>query len=163
MKVEIVKNPRLDLVSANVLVIDPCYVITHTDPVLDELWNEFCGKLYDDDQNPVHEFGHATVATDDGREGKFFFLNTAYGDGTYMAVSAGNTGHFGVDAGMYCIISVEDAKRLNPNLELDEGVEFKGLTGTVFIEHERNGKVKGNLIGAIEVVTDGSDREEDDD
>ena len=95
---------------------------------------------------------------------KLFIVDTAYGDGCYSFKPTGLSDdryvgtECGVDAGMLCVISLEDAKKLNPNVDTTSGVVVKNFSDDV----DSDGK--GNILSNyFEIYTDDSDIENDDD
>lgn len=134
----------------DILIIDPCYI----DGRLENNWPKFCNKLSD-----FHGFRKKTNNICElDNDVKMLVVDTAYGDGCYLVKKIGwdkiemEGEECGVDAGMLCIISVEDAKKLNPNVDTKDGVVIRNYSGTVYAEGD------GNITSdEFEVITDGSD------
>jgi len=82
----------------------------------------------------------------------FLYSGTSYGDGSYTVKNVNK--NFGVDAGMYCVVTLEDLKRfLNAKDYKDiltSGVIVEGVGDVTF-------DGKGNCEGDVEVCTDNSD------
>lgn len=139
-----------------VLITDPCYWFGQGADN-DHIWQEFCKMMFPNgwEKLPEHEklytYGKVTFTAPNGRKIEFLYTSTASGDGHYevkkdnyssnVKLISGD-GTFGVDAGMYAIVDMEDAKFLYPK-------GFKGDTfdcGTVF-----------ETLGNIMVTVDGQD------
>lgn len=142
----------------DILVIDPCYVCTHSKPDLDKFWSEFCEKMFSDKGTSL---GVDNTGVLEFRGAKMLYSGTAYGDGSYPVRSSleqkGNEA--GVDAGMLCVLSLEDAKKINPDESdwNDSGVIVRGYAGT--IEADRQGNFEGD--NSFSVDTEGSNDEEE--
>lgn len=130
MKLEFSSDTKLDLIDGEVyLVTDPCYIFG------DLCWDEFCRKMNHQD-SPFFGRGSFTYYGD----GPVLYSRTRYGDGGFDVLNAeGNKiGDFGVDAGLFCVISKPLAMRLCPGLAADFYCEFVAGPGScVNVESER--------------------------
>ena len=83
---------------------------------------------------------------------KFLYSGTADGDGCFEVKNKGES--FGVDAGMYCIVRLDDLKDFMYAKDYNELLSL-GVVVTSVGDVDFDGK--GNCEGDIEVCTDGSD------
>jgi len=158
MKIEFLENEQhLSFKNQDILIIDPCYI----DGKLESVWSEFCDKMADFTNNYKRKLHHVCVLNDNI---KLLVVDTAYGDGCYSFKPKGLSDdeyvgtECGVDAGMLCVISLEDAEKLNLNVDTESGVVVKNFDG--FVDSDG----KGNIISPyFEIYTDDSDIENDDD
>jgi|LakMenEpi03Aug12_release.lakeMendotaPanAssembly.Ray.scaffolds.fasta_scaffold863556_2 hypothetical protein len=158
MKIEFLENEQhLSFNKQDILIIDPCYI----DGELETSWSEFCDKMADFTNNYSRRLHNVCVLNDDI---KLLVVDTAYGDGCYRFNPTGLSDdryvgtECGVDAGMLCVISLEDAKKLNPNVDTTSGVVVKNFS------YDVDSDGKGNIISpSFEIYTDDSDIENDDD
>lgn len=141
---------KISFVNQDILIIDPCYI----DGKLEESWSQFCDKLQD-----FHGYKRRTknICELDG-DVKMLVVDTAFGDGCYLVKKTGSKSlemegdECGVDVGMLCVISLEHAKKINPNVDTESGVVIRNYSGTVYAEGD------GNINSyEFEVITDGSD------
>jgi hypothetical protein len=141
-----------------ILVIDPCYIYDYTKKELDKFWGEFCDLMFSDKGK---EAKIDRVGTLEHKEAKMLYSGTAYGDGSYPVKSnCEQEGEYaGVDAGMLCVISLEDAKKINPDTDhyLDLAVVIHDFEGN--INADGDGDFEGDKC--FSVVT--GDLEDDDD
>ena len=108
---------------------DPCYIIP------DELWGEFCEKLFATDY--YNERGHYDGAIE--WEGQWIEIWSNGGDGTWSFGISDDYGKnsFCVDAGIFCVVDVEalenieeDGLRLGmrfekePTLRVEDGIVY---------------------------------------
>lgn len=130
-----------------VVVTDPCYLIDNHDPEND-VWRELCAIWH----GAGMEFPNRVEF-----KGCTFLVNrTKFGDGQYYASSQKDGDTFCVDAGLFCVV-------LRSELE-DAGIEVPDrcaavltASGVVIMNED-----DGSCEGAITVVTDGSDYEDED-
>jgi hypothetical protein len=85
---------------------------------------------------------------------KMLYTSTAYGDGSYIIYTSFNFkkdhAHYaGVDAGMLCVISVEDALLINPDFDIENKYYpiIENVTGRVYVEDH-------NLCGDLKCDTE---------
>ena len=156
-----------------VLVTDPCYWFDNKEEGIlanlsEDVWSAFC-NLMDDYSLPSNQsfgsYGKAIFTTKEGRKIEFLYTSTAHGDGSYRVAcnhrlsQVSGDGYIGVDAGMFGIVLLDDAKAIHPK-------GFKGDKfgcGVVFeTKQEITVDVDGeDMEGDISCVT-GYDEEEDD-
>lgn len=132
-----------------VVITDPCYFIE------DKHWQAICDQIWFDGKNST-EFADRGVLEIKGA--KILYSSTAYGDGGFLVAGTGGIlqSDFGVDAGMMAVISKSDYDKLCSD-ELTSGLyavveEFDG---------EITADGKGNFIGDLEVYTDDSQSDVD--
>jgi len=130
----------------DIIVTDPCYFIP------DELWQEIIRKFwYPNGHEGSETANKGTIYIDNSI--KILYSSTAYGDGEYDVINhSGQQVHntsTGVDAGMIAVITVNDAKRLNPEFSVDDQSypRINGFVGGVQADGE------GNFVGDIVVDT----------
>lgn len=112
----------------DIFFCDPCYLFDHNVPELDKAWQDFCNSTTDDSfaRNGILEFKGA----------KILYGSTCYGDGGYgfktdLKVANGVT-ICGVDAGLLCVVSFEDACKINPAFSRTElGALLKDHIGEI--------------------------------
>ena len=155
-----------------ILVTDPCYWFDNKEGgILEgglEIWGEFCDLMFPPNWNEIpkeenfHSYGKAIYTTKDGKKIEFLYTSTAHGDGSYGVFHGGCTkaisgdGFIGVDAGMFAVVRVDDAKLFSPNeftyngYHFGCGVVFETLAeSTIVVDGE------GNMEGAVYCNTDG--------
>lgn len=144
----------------DLIVCDPCYVITHTIPKLDRLWQKLCDEWYPAELSgkPSNTANRGIIRYDNT---SILYSSTAHGDGTYHVSSCAfdYKGSIGVDAGMICVMKLEDAIKINPKImELENIITivrgFKGL-----IESTGEGFTRGLTVN----TTDDTEEEDYDD
>ncbi len=153
-----------------ILVTDPCYWFDKKEGgILDggiDIWQEFCGLMFPENWNTIpqdenfHSYGKAIYTTKDGKKVEFLYTSTAHGDGSYQVVGGGcvekisGDGFIGVDAGMFAVVLVDDAKLFSPNEFTYNGYHFG--CGVVFeTTAESTVVVDGaNMEGAVYCNTD---------
>ena len=105
----------------DLLVIDPCYVISWTIG-LGEEWGEV-----------VQAIDRAGTIIIDGAE--VLYTQTKYGDGYYPVRARGQeTKRLSVDSGLLSVWRVKDALKINPDLNLTFGVVVPTVTGQVYVD-----------------------------
>jgi hypothetical protein len=122
----------------DVLLCDPCYLFKNEGD--DEIaWDDFCAIMFHN-QFPFPGYVNGPNK-DEGilhyKGAKIYYMGTAHGDGCYQVHYSGyKQGHeCGVDAGMLCAVTVEDAKKLNPNID-NLGVILHQFRGYIDIDGE---------------------------
>ena len=128
-KIDTITFPK----GVKILITDPCYWFgKDKETVKDPVWMQFCDMMFPDNYEklPEHErlfdYAKATFTTAEGRKIEFLYSSTAHGDGSYEVKKYGQyaklisgDASFGVDAGMYAVVLIDDAKQLCPK-------EFEG-------------------------------------
>jgi hypothetical protein len=123
---KISKKDRQDF-TGKIAITDPCYFFSNSDKTADDLWMRFVNSMW-------HNENHMSTSLQ--KSGTFWigptmflYSRTAYGDGSYYVYpsSGYGSGFFPVDAGLFCVVSVNSVKR-NPLLD------NWGLDGAVIID-----------------------------
>jgi len=138
-------STALTLPEGEYWITDPCYAYP------DKEWTDFCQQIPDETPGMVKYGDH-----------EFYAWSTAYGDGEYLIYGPWQ-GSAGVDSGMLAIIPDDLIRKWRKAGKMKEYMK-RGLACYVVLECETpiefdNGNV---AFGEHEVVTDGSDCEEDD-
>ena len=176
LKLEKVSRMRFPQ-GVKILVTDPCYWFNNKkegilEKLPEDVWSVFCDLMFPDDYGKLpssmalHSYGQATFTTAEGRKIVFLYTSTANGDGSYRVTSnhrlkeVSGDGYIGVDAGMYAVVLLDDAKAINPKgFNGDDfgcGVVFETLQEiTVDVDGE-------DMDGDIHCVT-GHNSDDDDD
>lgn len=142
----------------DLIVCDPCYVITHTNPAHDRAWQKMCEEWYPPELRggPSKSANRGTIRYDGAY---ILYSSTVHGDGEYHVSDCGypHSGSIGVDSGLISIITLADAVRLNPSIkDLERIITLvRGFTGTIHATGT-------GFSGGLTVLTD-DDKEEDDD
>jgi hypothetical protein len=105
---------------------DPCYAPELNTHEKNNPWDDFCNELFDDERYKLDENGF--VMEHNGT--KFFFCNTAHGDGCYRVSSGGECG---VDAGMLSVIPA-GAFGLDPSSGDNYGGVFTTVSGLCHVD-----------------------------
>lgn len=133
------------LLSGDIVIIDPCYIFPK------DFWSEFCEKYWEVEGSATIEFKNT----------KMLVAGTAFGDGVYTVFYNGNSvGTSGVDAGLLCAITLNDAKKLGKVSDIKKlGTIIKDYQGgEIHVTKEGNWESSSLSCG-----TDGSDYEEEED
>lgn len=148
-----------------VFVCDPCYIFDHTKSGLDEEWQAFVEKMYQDEKDMrggmLSEAGTLEIVG-----ATMLYTSTAYGDGCYSLetdfarFSVDKRADIGVDAGMICVISEESAMRINPEFNHKKAVSMGAVVYDFKGEITAMGK---GFIGDLTVDTEGFEENDDDD
>ncbi len=129
------------------LVTDPCYLIR------DNAWSDLCNAEFSREGRQLELSEQCVVLY---RGVKFLISSTAWGDGSYSVIGAGQ---FGVDSGSMCIVELASFTNAFPEHDIPEN----GLSTQL----ELNGKVrvvgmgKFEYEGSILVDTSAYDEEEE--
>jgi hypothetical protein len=145
-----ITNEMSQQFEGDVIITDPCYFIK------DEIWSALCGEAWFDN-------GKNTPFTDGGtlyyNGATILYSSTAHGDGSYDVTEVDGIRHssFGVDAGMMAIVTREDLEKIsNEDFAIDTLCAYvEDFHGTVDADGD------GNFTGNLEVWTDGSKEEDD--
>ena len=153
---------QVQLPEGPTLVIDPCYVFGHMNNVS---WDDFCDGFFEVNANTA-------VLNYKGID--ILVSNTAHGDGEYSAYTSGQKGTFGVDAGLFCLISYSEVSDKAPellpffNAEYMESGELTFSPDCACVLNVKAGVVRatdnGGVVGVVNIETedDFDDEEEDD-
>lgn len=132
----------------DLLVCDPCYIFDGSMPKLSRVWTKLCEEWF---QKDALHTNRGTIIY----EGvNMLYTSTAYGDGIYYAQCTYKmvNNHIPVDAGLICVVSQEDAYKINPDFDFAEYLRIRDFVGTI----EATGK---GFIGDLLVNTDYSEEE----
>lgn len=125
----------------DILIVDPCYICKKPK----SFWSKFCDKMF---SQQGRNLGVDEIGLLEFKGANILYSSTAYGDGVYpVSTSFKKEGdECAVDAGMLCVLSLEDAKKIGANEEdWDElGVIVREYVGT--IEADGNGNFNGDNI-----------------
>lgn len=135
--------------AGDIVIIDPCYIFP------ENLWSEFCDAYWAAKGSAQIEWNGT----------KMLVNGTAYGDGCYPVVYKGeDVGTAGVDAGLLCVLTLEDARKL---AKVGNKIREIKRLGVIIKDYQGNGIIateQGNFESDfLQVTTDGSDCDEDED
>jgi hypothetical protein len=143
-------EPFVTSIPTEILVCDPCYLFCNE--TQDEHWQDFCRIMY------PYEAPHGHDAGPYGPEGvlhfqgaKVHYMGTAHGDGCYELSYRGphHGGNCGVDAGMLCVVTLDDAKKINEKLAMECRnssicVYIPEFKGAIYLDGEEEFKISGS-------------------
>lgn len=136
MEISVIGKKSNTFSGVDLLVIDPCYVISWTIGLGDE-WAEVCSE--------INKEGTIII---DGAE--VLYMQTKYGDGYYPVRARGQEpGHAAVDSGLLSVWRVKDALKINPDLDLTFGVVVPTVTGKVYVDGYE-GMIRGAVLCSTE-------------
>ena len=156
-----------------ILVTDPCYWFDNKEGgILDgglDIWKEICNLMFPKDWDKLSDderidgYGQVTYTTVDGKKIVFLYTGTAHGDGSYEVVRGGcvtkiSGDEIGVDAGLYAVCLLEDAKLFAPK-DFEGDVFGCGMVFETTAESTIVVDGKGNMEGALYCDTGGKKQE----
>jgi len=161
-KVKVHEISDLRCQNQDIIICDPCYLFDNV--TQDDVWQDFCKIMFDDEFKSSFDKSSGRFVAEQAFFGKsveippdiddhgileyngamIYYMGTAHGDGCYSCKGGGRKcGHqVGVDAGMICAVTLEDAKKVNPKLAQEmvvysSAVYIPDFSGWISLDGER--------------------------
>lgn len=140
-----------------IILCDPCYLFDNNNPEHENAWEELINQFFSCSNSTIFEYKGAKVLC----------VSTAYGDGSYKVETSlkSSYDYASVDAGLLCFVTLEDAKKINPDVPEKEAFsfvvieDFEGKLEVNSEEHSLHGFDKSGKE-VITCLTDDEDEEE---